>query len=150
MVCCIDPSERTAMVVFCLKKEGKLMHTGSCLCGGVSFNVSTDLQPPDACHCTACRKWLGHFLSQRLLSQARLICLERIRSRGTNHPKRFGGSFCSVCGSTLFFDPLFHDWTAIAMGAFDGPTGTALARHIFVYEKADYYPIKDGLPQNQT
>ena len=36
------------------------------------------------------------------------------------------------------------------MGAFDGPTGTALARHIFVSEKADYYPIKDGLPQIQT
>ena len=49
----------------------------------------------------------------------------------------------------FIFDPLFHDWTAIAMGAFDGPTGTALARHIFVSEKADYYPIKDGLPQNQ-
>ena len=36
------------------------------------------------------------------------------------------------------------------MGAFDAPTGTALGQHIFVSEKADYYQIKDGLPQNQT
>ena len=49
----------------------------------------------------------------------------------------------------VVFDPLFHDWTAIAMGAFDASTGTALGRHIFVSEKADYYKIKDGLPQNQ-
>ena len=37
------------------------MHTGSCLCGAVSFNVLTELQSPDACHCTTCRKWSGHF-----------------------------------------------------------------------------------------
>lgn len=30
------------------------------------------------------------------------------------------------------------------MGAFDAPTGTALGRHIFVSEKADYYKIKMG------
>ena len=74
------------------------------------------------------------FLSRLILSQARLICLERIRLRGINHPKRFGES-------TMFFDPPFHDWTAIAMGAFDAPTGTALGRHIFLSEKADYYKI---------
>lgn len=33
------------------------------------------------------------------------------------------------------------------MGAFDGPTGTTLAKHIFVAEKGDYYEIGDGLPQ---
>ena len=58
--------------------------------------------------------------------------------------------FCKNCGSTLFWDPIFQDWTAIAMGAFDTPTQTKLARHIFVSEKGDYYDIADGLPQNET
>jgi hypothetical protein len=35
------------------------------------------------------------------------------------------------------------------MGAIDGPSGTHLAHHIFVSQKADYYSITDGLPQNQ-
>jgi hypothetical protein len=35
------------------------------------------------------------------------------------------------------------------MGAFDGPTGTRLAKHIFVRDKGDYYDIDDGLPQAQ-
>lgn len=35
------------------------------------------------------------------------------------------------------------------MGAFDGPTNTKLAKHIFVANKGDYYDIADGLPQNQ-
>lgn len=57
--------------------------------------------------------------------------------------------FCSVCGSSLFFDPIHLDWIGIMMGAFDGPTQTRLALHIFVADKGDYYEITDGLPQNQ-
>jgi hypothetical protein len=57
--------------------------------------------------------------------------------------------FCSTCGSALFWDPPAKDWIGIAMGAFDTPTETRLALHIFVAEKGDYYEITDGLPQNQ-
>ena len=57
--------------------------------------------------------------------------------------------FCSVCGSWLFWDPLFRDSIAIAMGIFDSPTGTRLGGHIFVADKGDYYDIADGLPQNR-
>ena len=38
---------------------------------------------------------------------------------------------------------------AIAMGAFDQPTGTRLGMHIHLAEKGDYYDIVDGLSQNQ-
>ena len=55
--------------------------------------------------------------------------------------------FCSECGSFLFWDPLGHDFIAVAMGAFDPPTGTRLHVHIFAAEKGDYYDIADGLPQ---
>jgi hypothetical protein len=60
-----------------------------------------------------------------------------------------GICFCSTCGSAPFWDPIHKDWTAIAMGAFDGRTDAKLARHIFVADKGDYYDIADGLPQNQ-
>lgn len=35
------------------------------------------------------------------------------------------------------------------MGAFDKPTETQLAIHIFVADKGDYYEINYGLPQHQ-
>ena len=57
--------------------------------------------------------------------------------------------FCGVCGSSLFWDPIFRDFIGVAMGAFDTPTGTHLEMHIFVAEKGDYYDITDALPQNQ-
>ena len=37
------------------------MHKGSCLCGAVRFEVEGELPPPDACHCSQCRKHSGHF-----------------------------------------------------------------------------------------
>jgi hypothetical protein len=40
------------------------------------------------------------------------------------------------------------DFIAVAMGAFDAPTSTRLAKHIFVTEKGDYYQIADALPQS--
>jgi hypothetical protein len=60
--------------------------------------------------------------------------------------------FCCECGSPLFFDPIDrekHDWLGISLGAFDTPTETRMALHIFVAEKGDYYEITDGLPQNE-
>jgi len=60
--------------------------------------------------------------------------------------------FCKTCGSSLFFDPLDqqkHDWTGVALGAFDKPTQAKLNLHIFVAEKGDYYELMDGVRQNQ-
>ena len=56
--------------------------------------------------------------------------------------------FCATCGSFLFWEPVGGATIEVAMGAFEAPTGTRLARHIFVADKGDYYEIGDGLPQN--
>ena len=121
---------------------------GSCLCGQVSFAVDAALAPPDACHCVQCRKQSGHYFASTNVPRAALSVagLEKVSWYQSSAKVRRG--FCSTCGSTLFWDPADRDWIAIAMGAFDTPTATQLAIHIFVAEKGDYYEIADGLPQN--
>ena len=128
------------------------MHKGSCLCGAVTFDVDGVLSPPDACHCTQCRKWTGHYLASTDVPRAML----RINDPGQlvwfHSSEKVRRGFCSRCGASLFFDPVDqdrHEWIGIAMGAFDTPTRTRLAMHIFVAEKGDYYEICDGLPQNE-
>ena len=123
------------------------MHRGSCLCGAVTFAVSTALPAPDACHCTQCRKSSGHyFVSTDVPRPAVTI-------EGEDHLTWYRSSdkvrrgFCRTCGASLFWDPLQRDWIGIAMGAFDQPTETRLAIHVFVADKGDYYEISDGLPQ---
>ncbi|NJD31334.1 MAG: GFA family protein [Gammaproteobacteria bacterium] len=124
------------------------MHKGSCNCGAVTFEVTCDLPPPDACHCTQCRKQSGHYFASTDVPRSALTVhgAESVTWYRSSEKVRRG--FCSKCGSALFWDPVFKDRMGIAMGAFDDPTGTRLAIHIFVAEKGDYYDITDGLPQN--
>jgi hypothetical protein len=122
------------------------MPTGSCLCGAVAFEVAGALHPPDACHCEQCRRWSGHVWASTDVARGALTV------RGEEHVTWFRSServrrgFCSVCGSVLFWDPAGSDKLGVAMGAFDAPTGTRLAVHIFVAEQGDYYDIADGVP----
>lgn len=125
------------------------MHKGSCLCGAVRFEVGCELEGPDACHCTQCRKSSGHYFASVNVPRSAL------KVEGAEHVNWFQSSekvrrgFCGTCGSPLFWDPIFKDWTSLAMGALEAPTNTKLALHIFVAEKGDYYDIADGLPQNE-
>jgi len=128
------------------------MHKGSCLCGAVKFEVAGNLSPPDGCHCSLCRKWTGHYLVSTDVPLSALTILGANQLTWFESSGKVRRGFCSICGASLFFDPLDkqkHDWTGISMGAFDTPTGTDLAVHIFVAEKGDYYEITDGLPQNE-
>jgi hypothetical protein len=123
------------------------MHRGSCLCGAVSFEVQGDLPGPDACHCGMCRKHSGHYFASTDVPRSAVTI--RGADQVTWYPSsdRARRGFCSTCGSSLFWDPLFRDWIGLAMGAFDTPTDTHLAVHIFVADKGDYYDIGDGVKQ---
>lgn len=125
------------------------MPKGSCLCGAVSFEVDGPLRPPDACHCTQCRKQSGHFWASTDVPRAALAIQGADNLTWFKSSEKVRRGFCSTCGAALFWDPIHKDVMGIAMGAFDDPTDTHMAIHIFVAEKGDYYDIVDGLPQNE-
>ena len=124
------------------------MHSGSCLCGAVQFSVAGDLPEASACHCTMCRTHTGHYEAGVDVPRSSLTVTGDDKITWFKSSDKVRRGFCAVCGSSLFFDPVHLDWIGIMMGAFDGPTGTKLALHIFVADKGDYYEIADGLPQN--
>jgi hypothetical protein len=126
------------------------VHHGSCICGAVRFEVVGPLKAPDACHCTVCRKWSGHYYVGSDVQRSALTIhgVENVKWFHSSEKVRRG--FCATCGSSLFFDPVDHTkhaWIGVSMGAFDDATQTKIAFHIFVENKGDYYEIKDGLPQ---
>lgn len=126
-----------------------MTHEGRCLCGAVRLRVNGPMAAPNACHCTACRKQSGHFGASVDMPRKALSVTGMAHVVWYQSSEKVRRGFCGICGSTLFWDPVFHDWTAVAMGAFDTPTQTQLALHIYVADKGDYYDIADGLPQNQ-
>lgn len=125
------------------------MPSGACLCGAVSFEVEGELKPPDLCHCTSCRKSSGHCFASTDVPRSALKVRGGENVRWYRSSEKVRRGFCAICGSSLFWDPLHRDWTAVAMGAFEAPTGTRLAMHIFTAGKGDYYDIADGLPQHE-
>lgn len=125
------------------------MNKGSCICGAISFEVDGDLPAPSACHCSLCRKHTGHFEASTDVPRSALLINGEDSLTWFHSSEKVRRGFCSICGSSLFFDPIHEDWIAVAMGAFDTPTKTKLSKHIFVADKGDYYDVTDGLPQNQ-
>lgn len=125
------------------------MHTGSCLCGAVRFEVAGELRPPDACHCTQCRRHSGHYFVSTDLPRAAVTIHGADKVTWFHSSEKVRRGFCGTCGSSLFWDPVHRDMIAVAMGAFDRPTGTRIAIHVHVADKGDYYDITDDLPQKQ-
>jgi len=125
------------------------MHKGSCNCRSVKFEVAGELHAPDVCHCSQCRKQSGHFWASTDVQRKDLTITGSEYIKWFRSSERVQRGFCSTCGSFLFWEAFGGETIAIAMGAFDSPTGTELAVHIFVADKGDYYEIADGLPQKQ-
>lgn len=123
------------------------MHRASCLCGVVRIVVTGDLRAPEACHCSQCRRQSGHVWASTALRRTDVTVegADRITWYQASEKARRG--FCSTCGSFLFWDPVDGDTIEVGMGAFDKPTQTRLARHIFTGDRGDYYEIGDGLQQ---
>jgi hypothetical protein len=94
-----------------------------------------------------CRKESGHIYASTDVKRTALTIRgeERITWYQSSDKARRG--FCATCGSSLFWDPVGRDWIGVAMGAFDTPTNTHLAVHIFVADKGDYYDLADSVPK---
>ena len=123
------------------------MHRGSCLCGAVSLEVEGDLAPPDACHCSQCRKASGHYWASTDVPRGAVTVRGQDEVSWYQSSDKVRRGFCRRCGSPLFWDAAGRPNISISMGAFDQPTATLLEKHIFVPDKGDYYEIADGLPR---
>jgi hypothetical protein len=122
--------------------------TGACLCGAVRYRVTGPLRPIVASHCTQCRRMTGHFLAATAARRRDFELLAQTELRWYVSSPEARRGFCARCGSTLFWEAAGRDYLSIAAGTLDGATGLAIARHIFVADKGDYYQLADGVPQS--
>ena len=122
--------------------------SGQCLCGAIKVNISGDLPPGVACHCSQCRKQSGHFWASIHVPRSKVTIHEDGALTWYNASEFARRGFCINCGSMLFWDPADEDKISISLGILEAPTGTKLAQHIFTEDKGDYYDLSDGLKQS--
>jgi hypothetical protein len=77
---------------------------GSCLCGGVQFEVSEDFERVTQCHCASCKKLSGGTgtVNGRGRSDAIRIVAGQDLLRTYQPAEGSAKTFCSACGSNLF------------------------------------------------
>jgi hypothetical protein len=130
------------------------MIQGSCLCGGVRFEIERAVGPFELCHCSRCRKVSGSAFVAGLgvrLEDFRLISgAELIRTYEApilERPPPYRTSFCSRCGSPLPGTVPGAGWFEIPAGLLDADPGLRPDRHIFVECKSAWFEITDRVPQ---
>jgi hypothetical protein len=127
--------------------QGQPIATGSCLCGGVRYQVHGPLRAVVACHCGQCRKTSGHFVCATQCADEDLAVVEDRGLAWFESSEWARRGFCRTCGANLFWKRNDSPATSIMAGTLDGDTGLTISRHIFVADKGDYYEIGDGKPQ---
>ena len=115
---------------------------GSCLCGGVVYEIRGPLRPVCACHCNQCRKASGHYVAATQCKSDDLTIKgdalvwfksSDIATRG----------FCGTCGSNLFWRPFDKDTISIFAGALDDPVDLVMDGQIYTEDKGSYYDLPD-------
>ncbi len=121
--------------------------TGGCLCGAVRFEVHGSLRGVVNCHCGQCRRSQGHHGAYSAAARADLGLTEDggLKWYASSATARRG--FCGRCGASLFWEPAGKEYTAVAAGSLDQPSGLATVGHVFTADRADYYAIDDDLEQ---
>lgn len=125
---------------------------GSCLCGGVRFEVTLPFRRANHCHCSRCRKHSGTFgETQGRVARERFRLLAGQELIRVWHPEDGGAAkaFCSVCGSSLFGgDWPDGDEVSVRLGSLDGDPGIRPQYHSFVDSRAPWDELPDdGLPR---
>ena len=126
---------------------------GSCLCGGVRFEVER-VREFELCHCNRCRKASGSAFIAWLIAE--VADLRFVRGEGLvrkykapilEAPPPYAMSFCSQCGSPLPCRMPDDGYWNIPAGSLDDDPRVRPEKHIYVDLKAPWDEIAGDLPQ---
>lgn len=124
---------------------------GTCLCGGVRFEVSEPFLATSQCHCEFCKRISGGYgtVSGRARTEW-IAVLEGEELLRSYTPE--GGSaktFCSICGSNLFGGGWpEREFASVRLPAFGPDYDRKPEAHTFVRSAAAWEILPDdGLPR---
>lgn len=127
---------------------------GSCLCGGVRFEIREPFISLTFCHCTNCKRISGGVGTANGRARSDWIEVNQGRELLTTYQPDEGTAktFCSACGSNLFgggWPEAEH--ASVRLSAIDDGLEQKPERHIFVRSVAPWETLPDdGLPRHEV
>jgi hypothetical protein len=120
------------------------MLNGSCLCGGVAYEVDADLSRIVHCHCPTCRKTHG-----AAFSSVTAVPRDKFRwTRGADLLGAFESSpgkfrrFCTKCGSHVMAERVAQPNVLLRLGCLDTTVDEPPQVHIWRSKGASWYDPK--------
>jgi hypothetical protein len=127
---------------------------GSCLCGGVRFEVTEELGSLRYCHCASCKKLSGSIgtANGRVRSDAIRVVAGEELLRSFQPAEGSAKTFCSRCGSNLFGGGWPEsEHASVRLSALDTPFEGKPQAHLFVRSVAPWETLPDdGLERFET
>jgi len=124
---------------------------GSCLCGGVRFEITEPFNAVSHCHCESCKRISGGVgtTSGRSRSDAIRILGGADLIRSYTPEEGSAKSFCAVCGSNLFGGGWPEsELCSVRLSAIDSGFDGEPQAHNFVRSVAPWETLPDdGLPR---
>ena len=124
---------------------------GSCLCGGIAFQVTEAITIAHNCHCSRCRhaRAAAH-ASNGFTSFEGIRFLkgeDRLKSYKLPNARYFTQTFCEICSAPMPRRDAGRNISVIPLGSLDDDPGVKPIDHIFVAHKASWHEITDDLPR---
>ena len=119
---------------------------GSCLCGGVEFEVTGEFTPRSFCHCTSCKRISGGAGTANARARSDEINVVKGRELLTTYQPSEGSAktFCSVCGSNLFGGGWpEREYVSVRLPAIDSQFEGRPTQHIFTRSVAAWETLPD-------
>ena len=122
---------------------------GSCLCGGVRFELTGEFEPRSFCHCASCKRISGGVGTANGWARSdsiRIVAGQELLH--TYQPEEGSAkTFCSVCGSNLFGAGWPESEIAsVRLPAIDTPFEGHPSQHTYTRSVADWETLpEDGL-----
>ena len=131
----------------------QIMYNGSCLCGKVRFEISSEIQSIIYCHCSQCRKAQGSAFATNGnvdIKGCKFISGENALTSYESSPCQTK-YFCNNCGSPIISKNKSNpNKVRVRLGVIESDIIERPTAHIFVTSKANWENIEGDLPQYET
>lgn len=126
------------------------MYRGSCLCGGIHYQINSEPGDFGYCHCASCQKASGSaYAANAGVAREHFVLTDKsgFLKEYESSPGKLR-AFCGNCGSPIYaYLSNTPDQIRIRLGTLDTPFFKLPKAHIFVDEKAVWERINDSLPR---
>jgi hypothetical protein len=124
--------------------------SGSCLCGAVTYQITSKVSDVVHCHCVTCRKAHGAAFSSVAFAAAEGFQLQGAEGLGSYESSpgknRF---FCKKCGTQVYAKREGADYVILRLGSLDTYLPGKEIAHTWMSERADWFDLDADLARHE-